>query len=289
MDEGKKRNFSLHRLNQMYLQKSIQKAIRNRRGQRPLSANREGGDTVVASYNVHKCVGLDKVFNPERIVHVISELNADVLALQEIDKRFGERIGLLDLEFLKNETGLLPVPISAMSPLGQGWHGNALFFREGSILDIHQMQLPGMEPRGAIIVEFNLKSGPLRVIAAHFGLLRRSRARQAGTILEFLEKRPIMPTIMVGDLNEWRLGKNSSLTSLKPLFDVAMGTVPSFPSRFPFLALDRVFAYPHDLVTSIDIHDTPLARIASDHLPIIAHIALENAEVTLTDKANQAI
>lgn len=260
------------------LRDGLQQAIRNRSGHRPLSANCEGGDTIVASYNVHKCVGTDKVFNPARIVDVIAELNADVLALQEIDKRFGERIGLLDLDYLKEKTGLIPVPIDTMSPFGHGWHGNGLFFRSGRVRKVHQLELPGVEPRGALIVEFALKTGALRVIAAHFGLLRRSRTQQAAAILAILKEEPPLPTIMIGDLNEWRVGKTSSLASLMPFFNVVMGTVPSFPSGFPMLALDRVFAWPHHLVTSLQIHVTPLSEIASDHLPIKAHLCLAKAQ-----------
>lgn len=274
----KKRKAVLQRnLSQERLQNNLLKAIRNRKGHRPLSANREGGDLVVASYNVHKCIGVDKVFDPVRIVRVIRELDADVLALQEADKRFGDRISLLDLTFLEQETGLKPVPINTMSPNGAGWHGNALFTRNGKVREVLQLDLPGVEPRGALIVELEMAAGPLRIIAAHFGLLRHSRNQQSKTILSVLQKRPIMPTLMIGDLNEWRVGKGSALANLKPYFDITMGTVPSFPSRFPVLALDRVFAYPHDLVMTIESHKTPLSRVASDHLPIKAHINLAEA------------
>lgn len=78
------------------ISKSILTAIRNRPGYRPLDANITGGDIVIASYNVHKCIGIDKQFNPQRTADVISEINADVIALQEADRRFGERSGLLD-------------------------------------------------------------------------------------------------------------------------------------------------------------------------------------------------
>lgn len=94
-----------------------------------------------------------------------------------------------------------------------------------------------------------------------------------------------MPTLMVGDLNEWRLGRTSSLKSLASFFDLRLGTLPSFPSRFPVLALDRVFAYPHELVSNIEIHNSPLARIASDHLPIKAEIDLETATKLVKDMA----
>ncbi|WP_208437154.1 endonuclease/exonuclease/phosphatase family protein [Bartonella taylorii] len=244
-------------------------------------------DLTVASYNVHKCVGVDKIFNPTRIVRVIAELRVDILALQEADKRFGERIGLIDLQLLKAETGLIPVPLNTMSPQGHGWHGNALFLRKGHVRDILQVTLPGIEPRGAVIVEFEMEVGLIRIIAAHFGLLRHSRNQQTKTLLALLQKRPLMPTLLVGDFNEWRIGKGSSLNHFSPYFDSTLGTVPSFPSRFPFLALDRILAFPHQLLTNIENHHSPLARIASDHLPIKAYLDLANAMTILKNKISE--
>lgn len=250
-------------------------AIRNRRGHRPHSANRDGGDTVIASYNVHKCVGIDRKFDPERVAEVISEIDADVIAIQEADKRFGSRSGLLDLAGLERACGLVPVPIATLSSSGHGWHGNMLMIRKGTVLNVQQLKLPGVEPRGALVVNIDFPGGKLRVVAAHFGLLRRSRELQAKAVLASVAQEEEMPTVLIGDLNEWRVGRRSSLSPLAPVFDPAAGAVPSFPSRFPVLALDRVLGHPHDLVAAIEVHDSPLARIASDHLPIKAHIDLQ--------------
>nr|WP_210309017.1 endonuclease/exonuclease/phosphatase family protein [Ochrobactrum sp. CM-21-5] len=252
-------------------------AIRNRPGFRPLHANITGGDIVIASYNVHKCIGIDKLFNPQRTADVISEIDADVIALQEADKRFGERSGLLDLGLLERRHGLVPVPITSTMPKGHGWHGNVLLFREGIVRNVHQLKLPGVEPRGALVADLQFPAGPLRVIAAHLGLLKRSREQQAETILSVLQEADTLPTLLIGDLNEWRIGKRSSLASLFPTFNHVATAVPSFPSRFPVFALDRVLGAPHNLVTSVEVHNTPLARLASDHLPIKAHLDLKTA------------
>ncbi|HSX74004.1 MAG TPA: endonuclease/exonuclease/phosphatase family protein [Shinella sp.] len=249
-------------------------AIRNRRGHRPPENNRPG-DTVIASYNVHKCVGVDRRFDPERTARVITEIDADIIAIQEADKRFGERSGLLDLAILERDCGLLPVPITALSSTGHGWHGNMILIRKGAVGGVRQLKLPGVEPRGALVVTLDLPVGKLRLVAAHFGLLKRSREQQAMAILASVAEEEEMPTLLVGDLNEWRVGRRSSLSRLQPTFDPASGAVPSFPSRFPVLALDRALGHPHDLVTSVEVHDTPLARVASDHLPIKAHIDLK--------------
>ncbi|WLS03954.1 endonuclease/exonuclease/phosphatase family protein [Shinella oryzae] len=265
-------------------------AIRNRRGHRPPESNRPG-DTVIASYNVHKCIGVDRRFDPERTASVIAEIDADVIAVQEADKRFGERSGLLNLEALERDCGLVPVPITSLSSSGHGWHGNMIMIRKGVVGAVRQLKLPGVEPRGALVVTLDLPRGKLRLVAAHFGLLKRSREQQAMAILASVAEEEAMPTLLVGDLNEWRVGRRSSLARLQPTFDPASGAVPSFPSRFPVLALDRALGHPHDLVTSVEVHDTPLARIASDHLPIKAHIDLEavsSRAADPTDRASQA-
>jgi endonuclease/exonuclease/phosphatase family metal-dependent hydrolase len=266
---------SLKKLNEKVSSAALA-AIRNRRGHRPLSANRDGGDTVIASYNVHKCVGVDRKFDPDRVAEVISEIDADVIAIQEADKRFGARSGLLDLATLESGCGLVPVPITTLSSTGHGWHGNMLMFRKGTVLKVQQLRLPGVEPRGALVVNIDFPTGRLRVVAAHFGLLKKSRELQAKHILASVAREEEMPTVLIGDLNEWRVGRRSSLSPLSPVFDPSAGAVPSFPSRFPVLALDRVLGHPHDLVAAVEVHDSPLARIASDHLPIKAHIDLQS-------------
>lgn len=230
------------------------------------------GPITVASYNVHKCVGLDRRFDPQRIARVIGEMQPDIIAVQEADKRFGRRIGLLDTAMLR-EAGLSLVPVSRL-PDGHGWHGNALLVRAGTPLAVHRLALPGAEPRGAVITEMELPAGRLRVVAAHFGLLKRCRARQAAAILEAIARGESMPTLMMGDLNEWRPGRRSSLRPLEELFGT-LGLAPaSFPSRMPVFALDRILGWPRGVVQDVRVHDTPLARVASDHLPLKARLDL---------------
>lgn len=232
---------------------------------RPGAARRQ---ISVASYNIHKCVGVDGVFDPARTARVIDEIKPDIIALQEVDTRFGERRGLLDLERLERDNGLLPVPLSAIQA-AHGWHGNIILFRQGTIRDVHEVKLPGLEPRGALVAEFEFEAGAsVRIIAAHLGLLRHSRAQQAARIIELLAAKSAMPTLLLGDLNEWRLGGRSSLHGFRTAFGELPDAVPSFPSRLPVLALDRILANRGGILAPVEVHDTPLARIASDHLPL---------------------
>ncbi len=224
----------------------------------------------VASYNIHKCRGVDGLVRPDRTIGVIKELRADLVALQEVDKRFGRRTGFLDPDALRRETGL-HLLVQSDIPNGHGWHGNALLIR-GQPKSYRRMRLalPGAEPRGAVVAEIDLGEGPFRVIAAHFGLLRRSRLDQADAILQTLAAIKPMPTILLGDLNEWRRNR-SGLKAFETIFG-PQPLLPSYPSRRPVLALDRVMGWPIGLIGERRVHDSHLARIASDHLPLTARL-----------------
>lgn len=262
------------------LRASILDSLKNRKKARPKLAgepDRPQG-TLIASYNVHKCVGADRRFDPERTSRVIHEIDADVIGLQEADTRFGERTGLLDLHRLERETGLIPVPVAGVAK-AHGWHGNVVLFKQGTVRDVHQINLPGLEPRGALIAELELaRGGSLRIIAAHLGLLHRSRAQQTRLIVDLMNDGSETPTILLGDLNEWRLGDRSSLNTFQSAFGPLPPAVPSFPSALPLLALDRIMANRRGMISAVEVHDSPLARIASDHLPIKAVVSLETLD-----------
>ena len=228
--------------------------------------------TTIASYNIHNCVGVDGRFDPGRVAAVIAELDADIVALQEADERLGERHGLLDLGALEKATGLAPLhmPDNGRS---HGWHGNLLLARAGKVDAVSTISLPGIEPRGALIVDLDYKGAQLRLIAAHFGLLRRSRSQQARVLCSATHS-VAHPTVLLGDFNEWRVNTRSSLLELMPQFGPLHAILPSFPSRFPLLALDRILARPSHLIASLEVHRSPLARVASDHLPLKARLNL---------------
>lgn len=234
----------------------------------------------VASYNIHKCRGTDGRVRPDRIVQVLAEIAPELVALQEVDHRFGKRIGLLDPVAVRRETGLILLAQSD-APDGHGWHGNALLVaREPTSYRRLRMQLPGVEPRGAIIAELDFGDGPFRVIAAHFGLLRRSRVTQANALLATFMRLAPMPTILLGDLNEWRRRRGSSLSVFEPLFGEPH-PLPSFPSRRPIFPLDRILGWPRGLISDLKVHDSPTARKASDHLPLVGEANLSPPSVAI--------
>jgi len=227
----------------------------------------------VASYNVHKCVGTDGKFDPERVLKVLHEIDADVVALQEADLRFGDKRGLLNLEQLREMTGLVPAQLPSPGR-NHGWRGNVVLSRESMVMNTEQIVLPGVEPRGAVVVDMMIRKQHLRIIATHFGLLRHSRAQQVERVLEAAKDDKPFCTVLMGDLNEWRTGKRSALMGLEPIFGAVNGFAPSFPARFPMLALDRILCNPRARLTDITAHSTPLSRKASDHLPLTATLRI---------------
>lgn len=228
---------------------------------------------LFASYNVHKCVGVDRRFDPERILQVIAEIDPDVIALQEADRRFGDRRALIDLAALEKATGLRPVPV-ANGHMGHGWHGNLLLHRGGEAGQIRQVTLPGLEPRGALMADLRLPQGGVRVLGVHLGLLRHSRLLQVGSLLSHAAEAADGPTVLMGDMNEWRRERRSALAGFAAGFGPIGAGVPSFPAYFPILALDRMIARPAGILGPVEAHDSPLARRASDHLPIKARVTL---------------
>ena len=226
-----------------------------------------GNTFRIASYNVRKALGTDRRRDPERIMSVIAGLKADIVILQEADLRLGARAAALPREAIAAHTGLVPVPL-ARSPVSLGWHGIAILARPDiRMLDVVHLDLPGLEPRGAAIVDFALAGSRLRVVGTHLGLLRRSRRRQVACLRERLEALPPCGTIIAGDLNEF--STSVGLGRLVPHFRIHTPG-RTFHARRPFAALDR-FATNEglELLRTGVVHD-PVTALASDHLPIWA-------------------
>ncbi len=239
-------------------------------------------DLIVSSYNIHKAVGTDMRRDPDRTIRVISELGADIVALQEVDRRFGDRRGVLDPASLRDVTGLEPVELTdRLGTRAHGWHGNLLLLRGAEVEAARAVTLPGLEPRGAIVADIRIAGAPLRVIAAHLGLLHQSRLLQARFLSKEIEAGDGRPTLVMGDFNEWRLGAGCSLMPIRRELRAvkrSANTIASFPAQMPVLPLDRIIGCRKAEVEALSIHDSTLARKASDHLPIRAALRLPRAQ-----------
>ncbi|MDB6453928.1 endonuclease/exonuclease/phosphatase family protein [Falsirhodobacter sp. 20TX0035] len=228
-------------------------------------------DLIVASYNIHKGIGIDRRRDLGRIAHVIEELDADVVALQEADARFGARQGLLDLDRLA-AMGLKRVEVRGLRERSHGWHGNVMLVRRDTEVEgVERLALPGLEPRGAIVADLVVKSAPVRVIGTHLALLGQSRIKQVAMVLDRLAALSDRPTVLMGDTNEWRRGE-ATLKGFLPHFPHG-ARAPSFPAPFPILPLDRVMLS-HGRIEEFTVHVSALSRRASDHLPVRARLVL---------------
>ncbi|WP_237214499.1 endonuclease/exonuclease/phosphatase family protein [Falsiroseomonas oryziterrae] len=222
----------------------------------------------VATYNVHRGLDLRGWPRPEPMRRVIVMLGAEIVALQEaLSWRRGR--DLIGLEELALSAGLVAVPVAG----APGWRGNVLLVRRGIRL-LHAEGLPigGWEPRGAILAELQLAHGMLRVVGTHLSLRRGTRRHQAMLLLDAIRRRPCMPTVLLGDLNEWRAGQGA-LGVLEPVFGRAPRSL-TFPAPRPLLSLDRILGDRPGLVRDIAPHDAAPARRASDHLPLVGRIVL---------------
>ena len=173
---------------------------------------------------MHKAVGLDGKRDPHRVLKVLQEIDADIVALQEADKRMGGRGSTVPHELIDTHGLYKPVHLGVrhkrmfekarkhtdrllkLNTRNIGWHGNAILVKPHiGVLDCAALELPTLEPRGAVIAELLVHERPLRVVGMHLDLSGLWRKRQMRAILDAIARRPQkMPTVLMGDTNEWR-------------------------------------------------------------------------------------
>jgi len=237
----------------------------------PLPPPPEPGHLRVLSYNIHKCVGLDRRRDPHRVAGVIREIAPDIAVLQEADKRLGSRPAALPAPVVVAECGMVPAPV-ATTRVSLGWHGNAILLASGwQMTALARVPLPGLEPRGALIADLDGVQR-LRVVATHLGLRRRDRQRQMTVIMAHLAAMPARPTVLLGDLNEWAVA--AGFAPLDPYFTLH-NSGRSFPARRPVAALDRIATGPGLALIDSGTCRTGAAGRASDHLPIWGDVSLD--------------
>ena len=225
----------------------------------------------VATYNIRKAVGLDQRRDPARILSVLNEIDADIVTLQEVDRRFGVRVSALPLAMLEAETPYVPVPLN-FRPAAIGWHGNAILVRKGmEVRHSQPIDMPTLEPRGAVMAELSVAGHALRVIGVHLDLSGLWRRKQIRALLAAIDASPRhMPTVLMGDFNQW--SDSGALNELAFHHHRLVQTPKSFHTSRPVARLDRIIVS-HDVkVTAADSHISLLSKQASDHLPLWASI-----------------
>jgi len=225
-----------------------------------------------ASYNIRKAVGLDRRRDPARILSVLHEIDADVIALQEADRRFGRRESALPRAAL-DDSPWRAVPIHQRSE-SLGWHGNALLVRRSiDLADASIVPLPMIEPRGAIRADLLVDGRRIRVAGMHLDLSGIRRRHQVRAVLDHLSScdHGPCPTVLMGDLNEWAL-HGGVFREFADWQVLAPGR--SFPANRPIAQLDRIIATPEWSVVDTGVHHSALAAVGSDHLPVRARLTL---------------
>ena len=225
----------------------------------------------VATYNVHRWTGLNgrSAADPARAGFVISELGADVIALQEVMR---PHRGDDPLEALAEALGLY-VTFAATRVHKRGELGNAILSRWPlggvSMLDLSYSRL---EKRVAVSAQIPFEGGVLEVVSTHLALADRTRHKQVRALLGHpqLGRGPI---VLLGDMNAWRRCPATRALDKRLQPSQGMEYPMSFPSARPVLALDRIYTSGVHLI-DISAHDSRAAQRASDHLPVVARIRL---------------
>ncbi|HWH42676.1 MAG TPA: endonuclease/exonuclease/phosphatase family protein [Usitatibacter sp.] len=223
----------------------------------------------LCSYNIHCGIGRDRRFSEKRILDVLREVDADVIALQEVESRAS---GVDMLELLAKELGFHAIFGSTLLR-PDGHYGNGLLarcpIRESALCDLSWR---GREPRGAISADIDCDGHRLRIVATHLGLRPAERREQVTRLINLFRQRPDDRAVLLGDLNEWFLW-GRPLRRLHRYFEHTPSPA-TFPARMPFLALDRIWTHPRSMLKNLRAHRSRVAAVASDHLPIVATLEI---------------
>ncbi|GAC1466889.1 MAG: endonuclease/exonuclease/phosphatase family protein [Isosphaeraceae bacterium] len=246
------------------------------------------------SYNIHKGVGgRDRRYRLKRIIDVIKAENADLICLQEVDRRM--RQGRLD-----DQAEALAEALSVAESHYQlnvswkrgGGYGNLLLSR-WRLHHAHQisLRLRKRKPRGAQLALVETPEGPLLLVHWHLGLGERERHWQVSRLLEHADYRDSahLPTLVVGDFNDWRKTLARGAFARQGFHQLTSPRIRfrSFPANFPMLSLDKAFARGPVEVRHVRLVHSALTRMASDHLPLVVDFHLSDAHHSqvLTNKA----
>jgi endonuclease/exonuclease/phosphatase family metal-dependent hydrolase len=228
----------------------------------------------ILTYNVRHCLGIDGQLSPERIAEVIASCEPDVVALQELDVNRARTGGI---DQARTIAGELDMDLHILTA-----HPCALVKAE--LLSDWRWRGLG-EPRGALWVSVDIGGTGIQVINTHLGMLEAVRLRQIDALLgpDWLGHAGCRePVILTGDFNavprsrsyqRLAAGLHDAQTSLG-----ASRRQPTFPSHAPLLRLDHIFVSRSIEVLKVETLRTPLARIASDHLPLLVDFRIRSRE-----------
>lgn len=240
----------------------------------------------LVTYNVHRCVGVDKRLDVDRIAGVIGELEPDIVCLQELDVN-RVRTGGVDQAGVIAERLEMAVRFHPAMTVETEEYGDAILtphperlVRVGALPTVRGV--PGLEPRGALWVRIEIGGVSLNVLTTHLGLVPREQRLQAAALAgkDWLGHPDCTgPTLLAGDFNATSITRPYQ-TLTRTLADCQRrlglkSTIKTFPSGFPAIRIDHVFVSPEIRVTAVGAPFSPLSRMASDHLPLVVDFEVE--------------
>lgn len=234
----------------------------------------------IVTYNVHRCVGTDRRLDVGRVAAVIAALEPDIVALQEVDVGRARTGGVDQAHEIAERLGMA-FHFNAALMVAEELYGDAILTTlpervvKSGPLPGHP-RIPKLEPRGALWVEVDIGGRAVQVINTHLGLVPREQQIQARALAgpQWLDDpRAQDPLLLLGDFNATAgTGVYRTLTArlactrrLAPV----KGATATYPSTFPVLRIDHVFASPSIKVTGVATQVNALSRAASDHLPLV--------------------
>lgn len=247
----------------------------------------------VASYNIHKCRGLDRRVRPERIARVLDELDADIVALQEVMAHGGSR----EEDHARRVAEALGYhSVFGKNRIHNGAAYGNLFLSRFPVFNFwnYNITTGGREPRGVLRADVRLRNGRvLHLFNVHLGTAYRERCEQAMHLVSerILRNRELAGArIVLGDFNEWFPGAASRLLAAH-FASFGPRAHPSrcrtYPGVLPFLRLDHIYFDRGLKLERLSRHRSRMALVASDHLPIVADFHLQPSEEDLAPRPSR--
>ncbi|MGE5242826.1 MAG: endonuclease/exonuclease/phosphatase family protein [Betaproteobacteria bacterium] len=230
----------------------------------------------IATYNVHRCRGLDGRTRPERIAAVLSAIDAEVIALQEVIGA-GPR-GSSQIEEIGAALGMGWV-MAPVRLLRRHQFGNVVLSRFPIAHHVeHDLSWKTCEPRGVQRVDVAVDGLTLHVYNVHLGTAILERRHQADRLATIVSDRHVAgPKVVVGDFNEWTRGRATELLTRR-LNSVDLRNHlrrrRTYPGFFPVLHLDHIYYAGRVEVLSVELPRNRLSLVASDHLPLVADVRI---------------
>ncbi|HEX4180863.1 MAG TPA: endonuclease/exonuclease/phosphatase family protein [Caulobacteraceae bacterium] len=239
----------------------------------------------ILTYNVHRCVGLDRQLNVGRIADVVGALEPDIVALQELDVGRARTGGVDQAHEIARRLDMT-FHFNAAVRVEEEQYGDAILTSYPERL-VKAGPLPGLvptlglEPRGVLWIAVEVDGVEVQVINTHLGLAPSEQQLQAAALAgpEWLGHEMCRaPSILLGDFNATRTSAvyrtlRTRMLDARRLAPIRRPT-STFPSRLPFLRIDHVFVSAGITVQDVDAPYTPATRPASDHLPLVMDFAI---------------